>query len=402
MENSVALTPLEFLFRPHLAGTAELRSSSPSWWERALGWFQAGSWPWFGDVEAEEAFMPWVRSSLGVRHSEEDNGGSGSSGGGLGGAGDRGGDPFHHVPVMLEEVLEWLQPAEGQIGLDGTLGGGGHAEAMLRRGARVVAMDQDPAALKHARERLKPYGDRFVALRGNFRRFPQILSEAGISGVDTIMVDLGISSHHVDSAARGFSFMKEGPLDMRMDPDIAVSAADLLATSDAEELAKIFRDFGDEPAAWKIACAIVKARSMAPLRTTTDLTRVVESVVPRFGKRHPATKVFQALRVYINDEIGALREFLEAAPRWLKPGGRLLTITFQSQEDRCVKQAFQHFAAPTFDRPEWPSPKVNPDHLLRILTRKPIEPTEEEIRRNPRARSAKLRVAERLPVHASS
>ena len=403
METSVALTPLDFLLRPELAGGGQSGFSPSQWWGRALGWFQAGSWPWFGDVVAEDAFMPWVRSSMGMRNMEEDDGGSNGGGsGGFDGSGDRGSVPFYHEPVMLNEVLEWLRPREGQIGLDGTLGGGGHAEAMLRRGARVVAMDQDPDALRHARQRLKSYGDRFVALRGNFRRFPQILSEAGISGVDTIMVDLGISSHHVDSAGRGFSFMREGPLDMRMDPDVAVSAADLLATADADELAKIFRDFGDEPAAWKIACAIVKARGLAPLRTTTDLTRVVESVVPRYGKRHPATKVFQALRVYINDEIGALREFLEAAPRWLKPGGRLLTITFQSQEDRCVKHAFQHFATPTFDRPEWPSPKTNPDHLLKILTRKPIEPSEEEIKRNPRARSAKIRVAERLPVHASS
>ena len=182
-----------------------------------------------------------------------------------------------------------------------------------------------------------------------------------------------------------------------MNPDGPETAADLIRTLDAEELERIFIEYGEEPHARRIARAIVKERATKPILTTLELARVVETVSPRKSHRHPATLVFQALRIRVNDELGALEDFLKSAPLWLKPGGRLGIISFHSLEDRIVKRAFQHYATEFIDRPEWPQPKRNPDHLLRLLTRKPVEPTAEEIQANPRSRSARLRVAERLP-----
>ena len=281
---------------------------------------------------------------------------------------------------------------------DGTLGGGGHASALLERGVRLVAMDQDPSAIEHASRRLSAHGDRLCILPGNFRAFPSILAETGVRGFDGMLVDLGVSSHQLDEPARGFSFSKHGPLDLRMNPSKGPSAADLVNAASEEDLERIFREFGEEPQARRIARAIVRARTGRVLATTTDLAEVVAAACPRHGRRHPATLVFQALRIAVNDELGALKEFLEAAPRWLKPHGRLAIISFHSLEDRIVKQAFNHLSTAFLDRPEWPAPRPNPDHLLKVITRKPVEPTAEEIERNPRARSARLRVAERLPL----
>jgi len=304
--------------------------------------------------------------------------------------------PFYHLPVLMQEVLEMLQPAPGKLIFDGTLGGGGHTEAILQTGARVVAMDQDDDALRYAGERMKPYADRFCALKGNFRDFPSVLAEAGVTGLDGMLIDIGVSSHHLDDAERGFSFAKDGPLDMRMNTGVPLTAADVVNTYPQEELERIFFEYGEEPQARRIARAIVNDRVQLPFTRTLQLAEMISRVCPKYSKKHPATLVFQALRCEVNQEYQALREFLAAAPQWLKPGGRLVVISFHSIEDRIVKQAFQHQSAPFIDRPEWPEAKRNPDCTLRVLTRKPLEATENELALNPRARSARLRAAERL------
>lgn len=305
-------------------------------------------------------------------------------------------ESFYHASVLLAEVTEHLQPAPGKLFFDGTLGGGGHSEALLQRGARVVAMDQDPAALRHATERLKSYATSFCALRGNFRHFPQIVEETGVSGFDGMLVDIGVSSHQLDDASRGFSFSKDAPLDMRMDTDSPRTAADIVNTCDEAELVRILFEYGEEPNARRIVRAILQARTARRISTTLQLADIIATASPKRGRRHPATLSFQALRIAVNDELAALHDFLAAAPRWLKPGGRLAVISFHSLEDRIVKQTLQHLAAPTLDRPEWPEPRKNPDHLMKLITRKPIQATAQEIDANPRARSAVLRVAERL------
>lgn len=380
---AVKESALEVIKKAMLGGVSEL--------------FQVGGWPWFGaDADAMDGCAP-SRLGLGeVRFSGSGSGGpllpDGADGVGLG----QRNLPFYHLPVLLAEALEALQPAPGKLFFDGTLGGGGHTEALLQRGARVVAMDQDQQALAYAKERLKSYSDRFCALRGNFRYFPQIVEEAGLSGFDGMLVDIGVSSHQLDDATRGFSFNKEAPLDMRMNTDADQTASDLINTAAEQELVRVFFEYGEEPNARRIARAIVKARASRLIQTTTQLADIVAAVSPKRGKRHPATLVFQALRIAVNDELAALRDFLAAAPQWLKPGGRLVVITFHSLEDRIVKQGFAHLSMPELDRPEWPAPRPNPDCVLKVITRKPIEASQGEIEINPRARSARLRVAERL------
>ncbi len=362
---------------------------------RIIGFSQVGAWAWFGAKDAMDDLMPWGRGTLVTRQ-------------GGGGGGEMPDPtppesvtrnlPFYHAPVLLSEVLELLQPAPGKLFFDGTLGGGGHSEALLQHGARVVAMDQDLNALRHATERLKPFAAQFCALRGNFRNFPQIVEETGVSGFDGMLVDIGVSSHQLDDAARGFSFMREGPLDLRMDTESPRTAADIVNTYEEAELVRIFFEYGEENNARRIVRAILKARSLTPIRTTLQLADIVASASPKRGKRHPATLVFQALRIAVNDELAALHDFLAAAPRWLKPGGRLAVISFHSLEDRIVKQTLQHLSAPFIDRPEWPEARKNPDCVLKLITRKPVQATPQEIELNPRARSAVLRVAERLPA----
>ena len=361
---------------------------------RLIEFTQVGSWAWFGTTDAMDDLMPWGRGTLVTR---ELTGGGEAPEPAPPEAATRN-LPFYHAPVLLAEVVALLEPAAGKLFFDGTLGGGGHSEALLQHGARVVAMDQDQNALKHATERLKPYAAQFCALRGNFRNFPQIVEETGVSGFDGMLVDIGVSSHQLDDAARGFSFMRDGPLDLRMDTESSRTAADLVNTEDEAELMRILFDYGEEPNARRIARAIIKARAAGPIRTTFQLADIVSAAAPKRSKRHPATLVFQALRIAVNDELAALRDFLAAAPRWLKPGGRLAVISFHSLEDRIVKQTLQHLAAPFIDRPEWPEARKNPDCVLKLITRKPVQATPQEIELNPRARSAVLRVAERLPA----
>ena len=302
----------------------------------------------------------------------------------------------YHKPVLLEETLAFLEPANGKFMADCTLGGGGHSEMLLRGGANVLALDQDPAALAHAQHRLRHFSGQFISLQGNFRKMGEVLAEAGVQGVDGILADLGCSSRQLDDPARGFSFQADGLLDMRMNPASARTAADIVNGVSAEELERIFVEYGEEPQARRIVRAIMEKRKQHTFRTTLELAGFIEATIGRYGKRHPATRIFQALRIAVNDELAALQEFLDQAPKWLKPGGRLVIISFHSLEDRLVKRAFQRYSAATLDRPEWPAPRQNPEHCLRVLTRKPVESTADEIARNPRARSARLRAAERI------
>ncbi len=362
-------------------------------WSGLKELFQVGVWPWFGSSDAMDDQMPWGRGMVTprpVKGEVQSNPTPDSE------PPTERNLPFYHLPVLMQEVLELLQPAPGKLIFDGTLGGGGHTEALLQRGAHVVAMDQDEEALNHASLRLKPYAERFCALRGNFRDFPKVLGEAGISGLDGMMIDIGVSSRHLDAAERGFSFAKDGPLDMRMDQSAAITAADIVNTYSQEELERILRENAEEPQSRRIARAIVQDRVKSPFKTTLQLAEMIARVCPKHSKKHPATLTFQAIRCEVNLEYSALRDFLAAAPKWLKPGGRLLVISFHSIEDRIVKQAFQHQSAAFLDRPEWPAPRPNPDCVYRLLTKKPLEATENELALNPRARSARLRAAERL------
>src|SRR4051812_36591254 len=216
---------------------------------------------------------------------------------------ERAGPEGYHTPVLLAETVQCLAPAKGKLIVDGTLGGGGHAEALLERGAMVIGLDQDPEAIAFARERLKRFGDQFHAIHCNFADAERALDQYSVPLVDGVLLDLGISSHQVDVPERGFSFREAGPLDMRMNPESSVTAAELVNTMSGEQLEKIFRSLGEEPAARRIAIRIVRERSVRPLSTTDELARLVEGVIPRRGKTHPATRVFQALRMAVNHEL---------------------------------------------------------------------------------------------------
>ncbi|MEI6349903.1 MAG: 16S rRNA (cytosine(1402)-N(4))-methyltransferase RsmH [Verrucomicrobiota bacterium] len=300
--------------------------------------------------------------------------------------------------MLLAQTLALLEPAPGKLLVDGTLGGGGHTEAFLKTGARVIGIDQDPQALAFAGTRLSAFGAQFQAVRANFEEIGTVLDGLGVTGIDGALLDIGVSSWQLDAPERGFSFQENGPLDMRMNPDAPVSAADLVNTASAEELTRIFRELGEEPAAKRVAVQIVRDRENRPLQTTFDLVRSVEKVLPRRGRTHPATKVFQALRIAVNRELEVLESALNAFSARLNPGGRFGVITFHSLEDRMVKQFFKARSTEWLDRPEWPEPRRNPEFQFRLVTPKPVVASEDEQKQNPRSRSAKLRVVEQLYV----
>ncbi|TAE76475.1 MAG: 16S rRNA (cytosine(1402)-N(4))-methyltransferase RsmH [Verrucomicrobia bacterium] len=302
----------------------------------------------------------------------------------------------YHLPVLAREVDEWMQAKEGMDLVDGTLGGGGHSEAFLKAGARVLGIDRDPEALAFASRRLAGFGDRFRTWQGNFADLRDAPEIRGEKRVDGLLLDLGVSSRQLDAAERGFSFRGAGPLDMRMGPACPFDAAELVHTWSEDELIRIFRELGEEPRARRIASAIVKRRDVRRFDSTTDLADCIEKAIGRSGRIHPATKAFQAIRMVVNDELGSLERALEASVHVLKPGGRLLVITFHSLEDRMVKRFMQHRSKPFLDQPGWPEPRPNPDWHFSLPTRKAIAAGDDEIKVNPRARSAKLRVAELL------
>jgi len=306
------------------------------------------------------------------------------------------GNEGYHESVLLDEAVEFVAPAPGKLIVDGTLGGGGHSEAFLKAGARVIGLDQDPEALAFAMQRLGDGDGRFRAVHANFSELDAVLDRMGIAQIDGGFLDLGVSSRQIDTAERGFSFMREGPLDMRMNSLAVTTAADLVNNASAEQLEGIFRNFGEEPQARRIAAKITEERMSRPFETTLDLARAVERVVPRHGKTHPATRVFQALRMAVNRELEALGMALEQFGRRLAPGGRFGVITFHSLEDRMVKTFFKTHSAEWIDRPEWPEAKPNPVRIFRLVKNKPVVAGDGEQQRNPRSRSAKFRIVEKI------
>ncbi len=275
-----------------------------------------------------------------------------------------------HIPVLYEEALDLLAVRPGGLYVDATLGGAGHARGILERGGRVIGLDQDPEAIARA-----PKLPGLTVVESNFRHLKRVLEDLGVEQVDGVLADLGVSSFHLEDPKRGFSYAKEGPLDMRMGKE-GPTAKEVVNRLSLEELYRILRDYGEEPRAYRIAQAIVEARAKAPIETTAELSEIVRKAVGFRQAGHPARKTFQALRIYVNDELGALEDFLNQAAAVLAPGGRLVVIAFHSLEDRLVKRFLRESG-------------------LKVLTKKPITPKAEEVAQNPRARSAKLRAAEK-------
>lgn len=308
------------------------------------------------------------------------------------------------MTVLLKEAVEVLNAKKGGTFVDATLGLGGHAEAILLASPKniVVAMDQDEEAIGNARKRLEPFGDRVTVFHSNFSAIRPVLLKAGSGEVDGILADLGVSSLQLDSATRGFSFRFEAPLDMRMDPRADVpTAADLIATLSETDLANIIYKYGEERFSRRIARRIVEKRDAGePIKTTQQLADLIERTIRRKPKDkiHPATRTFQALRIAVNDELGALESFIVDSIDVLKTGGRLAVITFHSLEDRIVKQAFRRMSGRCFCPPRIPRCVCGAERVVEVLTRKPILPDDAEIASNPRSRSAKLRAVEKILV----
>ena len=305
---------------------------------------------------------------------------------------------FKHIPVMLEECMELLNLAQRPAGVfvDGTLGGGGHTEQILSRTTgKVIGIDRDWDALRAAGARLSPFGERFVPLHGNYANIKTLLQRAGFDGMDGMLMDLGVSSYQLDNPERGFSFHNDAPLDMRMDQTAELTAEKVLNTYPERELMRIISQYGEEKWAVRIAKFIVAAR---PLHTTMDLVRVIDAAVPAAERRkvsHPARRTFQAIRIEVNSELSLLEPALRDAVDCLKPGGRLVVITFHSLEDRIVKQTFQSLQNPCTCPPKAPVCICGKKPLGRVVTRKPVLPTEEECERNLRSHSAKVRAFEK-------
>jgi len=304
-----------------------------------------------------------------------------------------------HEPVLLQNVIEYLQPArEDATVVDATVGLGGHAEALLRKHSRIrlIGIDRDPEALERSNERLRPFADRVTLVQGRHESLIEILKQHGHESVGGLVADLGVSSMQLDDATRGFSFRFDAPLDMRMGPD-STPAAELVNGLDEAELAKVLRDYGEEPMARRIARAIVEARATERIETTTRLSQVIRSV--KRGKPHdidPATLTFQALRIAANAELVGLDQFVTDAVEVLEPGARIAIISFHSLEDRIVKLAFRRLEGQCVCPPGMPVCGCGAKAIVKVLTGKPVTASEDEVNRNPRSRSAKLRVAEKL------
>jgi 16S rRNA (cytosine1402-N4)-methyltransferase len=311
-------------------------------------------------------------------------------------------ETFRHLSVLPEEVIQFLNPHPGGVYLDGTLGGGGHAGLILEHcipGGMLVGLDQDREALLAAGQRLAEFGTSARLVHGNFGELEQHLDRLGITAVDGFILDLGVSSHQLDSGCRGFSFQQDAPLDMRMDTSSGETAADLINTLSEPELERVIRDYGEERWAKRIAAFIVKARQTAPVVTTLQLVDIIKGAVPKAKweeRIHPATRTFQAMRIAVNHELENLEKGLRAALESLKPDGRGVVISFHSLEDRIVKHIFREYATGCTCPRNFPVCACNNKPRVRVLTGRPVTATDREIEINPRSRSAKLRAVERL------
>lgn len=284
----------------------------------------------------------------------------------------------YHTPVLLQEIIDYLDPASGKKFIDATVGGGGHALELTKRGGKVLGIDRDPDAISYLKNQLQ-VDDKLILAQGNFTSIQEIASHEGFRDVDGILFDLGVSSHQLENARRGFSFQLEGPLDMRMDPNLTIKAYDIVNNFEKRRLNEIFETYGQEKFSWRIAGAICSARQIKPIQTTSELTQIIEEAVPgKRGKTRKATRSFQALRIVVNSELLNLEQALPQTVDLLKNGGRLAIISFHSLEDAIVKRFFKQ------------------EKRLKVLTKKPIGPKIFETLENPRSRSAKLRVAEKV------
>lgn len=314
--------------------------------------------------------------------------------------------PFHHLPVLLNECLDGLDIRPGGAYLDCTLGGAGHSSEILKRlgeGGLLVGIDRDADAIAAASERLRAVDSpaRFIALRGNFHDAPALLERAGVErGLDGILVDLGVSSHQLDVRERGFSYHDDAPLDMRMDQSQALTAREIVNAWSEDDLTRVLRDYGEEKWARQIARVICDRRAAAPIETTAQLVEIIDAAIPRKFRQgdgsHPARRTFQALRIAVNDELEPLEPALRALERLLNPGGRLCVITFHSLEDRIVKNTFRSLADPCTCPKSFPVCVCGRKPTVRLVARKPITASAEELAQNPRSRSASLRIVEKL------
>ena len=308
---------------------------------------------------------------------------------------------FYHVSVLLQECLDGLNIRPDGIYVDGTLGGAGHSSQIAARltTGRLIGIDRDPVALKAAGERLKPFGDRVTLVHANFCQIADVLRDLGISGVDGILMDLGVSSPQLDDAARGFSYMADAPLDMRMNGEDHLTAKDVVNTWSYEELRRILYDYGEERYAPQIAGAICRRRESTPIETTLELVDIIRSAMPPAAlreKQHPAKRSFQAIRIAVNDELGSVEKVMVDAIPCLNPGGRLAVITFHSLEDRIVKNGMANAARGCTCPPNFPVCVCGNKPKVKLISRKPIVAGNEELEANPRSRSAKLRVCEKI------
>ena len=308
---------------------------------------------------------------------------------------------FHHVSVLLQECLDGLNIRPEGIYVDGTLGGAGHSSQIAARltTGRLIGIDRDPVALKAATQRLAPYNERVTLVHSNFCEIAQVLKDLEIDGVDGILLDLGVSSPQLDEVSRGFSYMADAPLDMRMNNEDALSAYDVVNSWSYEELRRILYEYGEERYAPQIAAAICRQREIKPVQTTLELVDIIRSAMPSAAlreKQHPAKRSFQAIRIAVNDELGAVEKVMKDAIPCLKPGGRLAVITFHSLEDRIVKNAMASASKGCTCPPSFPVCVCGKKPMVKLISRKPIVSTQEELDVNPRARSAKLRVCEKL------
>jgi len=309
---------------------------------------------------------------------------------------------FHHVPVLLQETMDVLAVRPGGVYIDCTVGGGGHAAEILRLSSpdgRLIGFDQDEAALGAAGERLAPFGERVQLVRTNFAEIAAVVARLGLGSVDGVLMDIGVSSYQFDEGERGFSYHHDAPLDMRMDRTKPLTAAVVVNEWPEDELARVIREYGEERWARRIAQFIVRARKTGPIETTGQLVEIVKAAIPAAARReggHPARRTFQAIRIAVNDELGALERGLQGALQVLKPGGRLAVITFHSLEDRIVKRTFARWANPCTCPPDAPVCVCGKRPLAEPVTRRPIRPSAAELAANPRSRSATLRAIVKL------